>query len=138
MRTITITGLVAVAFLTFGTGCDSKVGECNALIKVINDAQAKIKFGGGADPAALDKAATDIDAAASAVGAAEVSLPELSKFRDDYKQLLTDTAKAMRDTATAAKSQDLAKLTSVTKDLSKAGANASKLTGEINTFCGGK
>jgi hypothetical protein len=94
MKQLILASLAGAAAL-LSTGCENKVGQCNALIKVLNDAQGKIKPA-KADPGAFETLAGDLEAAAGEVGKAQVKLPELQKFRDDYKQLLLDTAKGMR------------------------------------------
>ncbi|MSP23871.1 MAG: hypothetical protein EXR75_01655 [Myxococcales bacterium] len=130
--------LAGAALLALATGCDGKVGQCNALIKVINAAQAKVKVRTATDASTMTQAADDVEVAAKDVAGAEVALPELKKFRDDYSQLLVAMGKTMRDAGAATTSADLGKLTASAKDLSKAAAAASKLTADINSFCQGK
>ena len=136
MKKLILASLVGAAAL-LSTGCENKVGQCNALIKVLNDAQGKIKPA-KADPAAFEALAGDLETAAGEVGKAEVKLPELQKFRNDYKQLLLDTAKGMRDASAGAKAGDIAKLGAAAKSMSEMSTRVGKLTQDINQFCGGK
>lgn len=136
MKKLILASLVGAAAL-LSTGCENKVGQCNALIKVLNDAQGKIKPA-KADPGAFEALAGDLEAAAGEVGKAEVKLPELQKFRDDYKQLLLDTAKGMRDASAGAKAGDIGKLGAAAKSMSEMSSRVGKLTQDINQFCGGK
>ncbi|MBM3526030.1 MAG: hypothetical protein FJX57_24030 [Alphaproteobacteria bacterium] len=136
MKELILTGFVGAAAL-LSTGCENKVGQCNALIKVLNDAQGKIKPG-KADPAAFETLAGDLEVAAGEVAKAEVKLPELKKFRDDYKQLLLDTAKGMRDASAGAKAGDIAKLGAAARSMSDMGTRVGKVTKDITEFCNGK
>lgn len=136
MNKLILAGLVLAATVST-TGCENKVGQCNALIQVINEAQTKIKPV-GADPGAFEQLATDLEGAGAAVGKAEVKLPELQKFRDDYKQLLLDTAKGMRDASAGAKAGNIAQLGAAAKSMGDLSTRVGKLTQDINQFCGGK
>jgi hypothetical protein len=128
--------VISVALL-FGAGCNSKVGECNKLIGVMNTEGGKLKVS-GADPAALKKMADDLDASSKTIGAVELSIPELVKYRDDAKKVFTDVAAGARSSAQAVESKDLAKVGSSMKVLSESAQANSKLVSDINAFCQAK
>ena len=123
--------------LLFGTGCGSKVAECNKLIEVLNQEGTKLASK-GADAASFKKLADDVDAASKTIGAVEVKTPELVKFRDDMQKFYADFASAAKNAGAAMESGDLTKVMGVTKELSELANKNSKLVSEINGFCQGK
>lgn len=129
--------LAGAASLTLGCGA-KRISECNKLITVVNEEGQKLGASPSSDAAGLKKMADDLDASAGKVAAAEVTLPELVKFRDDYAQVMKDVAKGLRDSAAGAEGADLGKATAALKIVTDAGTRSSKLVGEINGFCQGK
>jgi hypothetical protein len=143
MRTRFIAAPLAIAAVfalaLSASGCNKKVEECNKLIQVMNSEGAKLSPKGSAtDPSTMTKMADDLDTAAKAIGAVEVSLPELQKFREDSKKLYTDVAAAARESGKALEGKDLATATASLKKLTDSAQANKKLTDDINKFCQGQ
>jgi hypothetical protein len=143
MRTRLIAAPLAVAaafaLVLTGAGCNKKVDECNKLIQVMNTEGAKLSPKGSAtDPSTMTKMADDLDNAAKAIGAVELSIPELVKFRDDSKKLFTDVGTAARASGKALEGKDLAAATTALKQLTDAAQSNTKLVNDINKFCSGQ
>jgi hypothetical protein len=117
--------------------CDNKIAQCNALIAAMNRADDNLSQP-GSDPTALEDVATKLDGAAREVGDVEVKAPELQKFRDDYRDLLRETAEGLRGAAVGAKSGDQAKFQEASKAMLAIGARSGRLVEDINAFCRAK
>lgn len=143
MRTPWFAAPVAIA-LSFAlalatSGCNKKVDECNKLISVMNTEGAKLNTKGSpTDPAVMKKMGDDLEAAAKAIGAVEVTLPELVKFRDDSKKLFNDLASAARNSGKVLEGKDLAAATVALKQLTDSMQQNGKLVADINKFCSGQ
>lgn len=127
----------AIAALSV-TACDGRVQQCNRLIKVINDEQEPLKKAPGSnDPAALKTIADTLDTVAKKVAEVDLEDERLVKFRDDYKTMAEDLAKASRDTAGAFESNDPKKAAEATKHMASFGPRETELVGAINKYCQG-
>jgi hypothetical protein len=140
----TKTWTAAAALLFVGTtaatgllGCDSKISQCNRLIKVINDEQGPLKNATGSDPAALKKLAETLDGVSKKVGTVELADEKLVGFRDEYKKMAEDLAKVSRDTAGALESNDPGKAAEAAKQMSSFGPRETELVNNINKYCSG-
>ncbi len=121
------------------SGCNKKVDECNKLIQVMNSEGAKLNTKGSpTDPAVMKKMADDLEAAAKAISAVEVTLPELIKFRDDSTKLFNELAGAARNSAKVLEGKDLAAATVALKQLTDSMQQNGKLVADINKFCSGQ
>jgi hypothetical protein len=143
MRTRLIAAPIAVAAVfalaLTASGCNKKVEECNALIKVMNAEGAKLSPKGSAtDPSTMTKMADDLDKAANEIGAVNLTIPELVKFRDDSKKLFTDVGAAARASGKALEGKDLAAATTALKQLTDAAQANTKLVNDINKYCSGQ
>lgn len=79
--------------------CGPKKKECDALAPAMKEARNAFDETKGDD---LKKDADIYEAAAKKLGAVEVTLPELKDYRDKYKAILDDFAKASRLASEAA------------------------------------
>jgi hypothetical protein len=127
-------GISAVGTLV---GCDNKIGQCNALIEVINKEQGPLKSASGSDPAALKKLADTLDNVATKVEGVELKDEKLVGFRDDYAEMAKELGKASRDTATALESNDPQKAAEAAKAMKGFGPRESDLVDNINNYCRG-
>lgn len=128
--------LIALSLL-LGVGCNSKVGECNKLIGVMNTEGAKVNAK-GTDAAGLKKMADDLEASAKVIGEVELTTPELIKYRAGAQKVYTDVAAGARASAQAMETKDLGKVAGAMKTLSESAQANTKLVSEVNSFCQGK
>lgn len=128
---------VAVIGLATATaaGCNDRISQCNVLIGVINEEQAKHKDLNGEAPEDLRKLADALDNSSKRIGDAQVKDDKLKAFREEYKTLCDDLAKAARETAAAG--EDPKKREEAAKVMQSIGPREDKLVSDINAFCGG-
>lgn len=128
---------IAVGLAAWGlAGCKAgRISQCNALITVINEEQGKHKDLKGESPDELKKLADALDATAKKIGEVELNDPKLQEFREDYKKMAGDLAKAARDAAAAGEDRD--KLEKAIKTMQSIGPREDKLVNDINAFCQG-
>lgn len=117
-------------------GCKAgRISQCNALITVINEEQGKHKDLKGENPDELKKLADALDGTSKKIGEVDLTDEKLRAFRDDYKKMAEDLAKAARDAATAG--EDREKLEAAIKTMQSIGPREDKLVNDINAFCQG-
>lgn len=115
-------------------GCKSgRIAQCNTLIAVINEEQGKHKDLKAERPDELKKLADALDATAKKIGEVELSDEKLMAFREDYKKMAGDLAKAAREAAAASEDRD--KLEKAIKRMQGIGPREDKLVQDINAFC---
>lgn len=141
-KTVTLSATMAIALLF--TGCsESKVAQCNKIIKVANQAVSlSQEFSKNPQREKGSRTLTDvagkIDTFASDMKALEIQDEKLQGFQGRFLKLYQDTSKGLRDTATAIDKKNFkaanASLTSLRKSSSDEGA----IVSEINTYCSGK
>jgi len=118
------------------SGCKGgRIAQCNTLIQVINEEQAKQKETRGSDPEELNSLADSLEQTATRIAAVELSDEQLIAFRDEYKKMAEDMAKAARDARDA--SSDPVKLEAASKAMQEIGPRETKLVSSINEYCGG-
>lgn len=132
-----VLGTSLVSTLLLAAGCDGKVEQCNRLVAAMNHTSDELTQP-GEDPAALEAVATKLDANARELGAVEVKLPELVKFRDDYLELLTQIAAGLRDAAEGSRSADRVRAESASRSMLGIGVKSGRLVEDINAFCGAR
>ncbi len=134
MRWIRTAALVAAGVLA---GCENRVDECNKLIRVINTEGANVK---PATDENLKEVADALDALAKKMEAVQVSIPELKKYRDQYRDSVADMGKKAHAAADAKAeaNADPQKITDAKTAYNAAVEQNNKLTADINGFCGGK
>jgi aminopeptidase N len=121
--------------LAVAPGCNDRIGQCNALITVINDEQAKHKDLNGDSPAEMKKLGEALETTAKRIGDVEVKDEKLKAFRDDYKAMCEDLAKAAREASDAG--EDSKKREDAVKVMQTIGPREDKLVNEINGYCQG-
>jgi methyl-accepting chemotaxis protein len=135
-------GLLALAIPCL-TSCaeQTKIKECNALVGVINAGVEKIQKGTTLSPDAgtavteLRTLADEMDAIAKAAEAVELSIPELKKFSQDYKDMAIEVAASARELAQAVDNVDMEKMTKAQTRMDRAVKREDPLVEEINKFC---
>lgn len=111
--------------------------QCNRLIRVINAENKKLELG-GEDVEDMAQLSKDAEAAAVAVGAVDVSLPELVQYRGRAKKLLLDFSAAARETGEAMQSEDAERMSAMLSTILQMTRENGALNAEINLFCHGQ
>ncbi|AUX45973.1 uncharacterized protein SOCE26_074750 [Sorangium cellulosum] len=118
----------------------NKIAECNTLIQVINEGVRSLDRGqeagasrGGSSE--LRGMADSIDEAASRAAQLELTRPELQRFAGEYQALAKEIARAARDLATAADTNDAEKLGAAQVAIERAMKREPALAGRIKRFC---
>jgi len=119
-------------------GCDSRIGQCNRLIEVINGEQQHIKDAAkNTDAAGMKKLADTLDGVAGKVNSVELKDDKLVGFRNDYKGMVEDLSKVARDSAAAIESQDPNKAQEAKKKMNSFSTRENDLVNSINKYCSG-
>lgn len=136
MRTLAI---LLLPLALAGSGCTSKVSQCNRLIEVINqhtatlataiEALAKIET----EPQVADEFAHVVEEAQTAVGALELEDPKVAEFAGEYQDLLKE-AKNL-GIALKASTGDAAKREEVIASADKVVSMEDAIVQSVNTYC---
>ena len=137
---VLVTLTAALSFLTVSCS-ESKVSQCNKIIKVANKAvtEAKSITNGGqaSDPKAMLKAADAMEKASKEMEGIRVRDEKLQDYQGRFVIMYRDTSKSTRDFVTAyGKDRSAAEAALVT--LQKATAPEKQLVDDINNYCTGK
>jgi lipopolysaccharide export system protein LptC len=139
MRRTPILLLALLATPALGCG-QKKITECNAVVQVINAGVVSLEKApkNEADPSGVSdlKAMADaMDKVAADAAAVQLTLPKLTRLRDDYHKMAKDIAKAERDLASAAQDRDAARRKDAEATLDAAVKQEDPLVDQINQFC---
>ncbi|MBD2298649.1 hypothetical protein H6G80_10045 [Nostoc sp. FACHB-87] len=141
-RTILLSTTAAIA-VTF-TGCgESKVAQCNKIIKVANQAVTlSQEFSKNSQRDTGSKTFTEIadklGNLANEMKALEIKDEKLKGFQGRFIKLYQDTSKGFRDTAAAFDKKNLKAANTSLASLKKSGSDESAIVTEINSYCSGK
>ncbi|BAY14627.1 hypothetical protein NIES2109_38400 [Nostoc sp. HK-01] len=141
-RTIILSTTAAIAVIFAGCG-ESKVAQCNKIIKVANQAVTLSQELSKNPPKekgskALTEVAGKIDTLANEMKALEIKDEKLQGFQGRFLKLYQDTSKGFRDTATAFDKKNLKAANASLASLKKSSSDESAIVSEINTYCSGK
>ena len=137
-RSIAAITLASLSFL--GVSCtDTKVSQCNKLIKVANEAVSSVQsVTQNASPdnvEAMSKIAGAADKAKTDMEGLQLSDEKLKGFQTRFVSMYTDTSKATRDLVTAAGAKDAAAAQKAFDALKTATDKEAPLVSEVNTYC---
>jgi hypothetical protein len=137
-----ISGTAAIALLFAGCG-ETKVAQCNKIIKVANQAVTLGQdFGKNPNPQkgskALTEVAAKIDTITTEMKGLEIKDEKLQGFQGRFLSLYASTSKGLKDTATAIDKKNLKGANTALATLKNNGSEETKLVSEINTYCTGK
>lgn len=141
-QTVMLSTTAAIALLVTGCG-ESKVTQCNKIVKIANQA-ATIgqEFGKNPKPQQGSKSLTEvagqIDQVASDMKAVEVKDEKLQGFQGRFITLYQDTSKALRNAAGAWDKKNFKAATGFLVDLKKSTSKETAIVQEINSYCSGK
>lgn len=118
---------------------ESKVSQCNKIIKVANQAadEAKAITNGGkeSDPKAMLKAADALEKASQDMKSIKVNDEKLRDYQGRFFIMYRDTSKSTRDFITAFQKKDRSAAEAAVVKLQKATALETPLVQEINKYC---
>ncbi|MGH1397440.1 MAG: hypothetical protein ACRAVC_25890 [Trichormus sp.] len=141
-RTATLSLVGAIALLFAGCS-ESKVAQCNKIIKVANQA-ATLSQQFGKDPKsgkgfqALTELATKIGEISTQMKVVEVKDEKLKGFQERFLTLYQDISKGLNDTAVAIDKKNIRDTNLFLVNLRKSSAEESTIVREINSYCSGK
>ena len=138
-----IVASLALSAVLFTSACAErkKIGDCNALIGVMNGAVDRIQHGArpagdaGAGGKELRELATSMDQVAEQTGKLVLSVPELQQHAKDYQAMLRDIASASRELATALEKVDDEQMKGAQTKLESAVQREEPLVETVNKFC---
>jgi hypothetical protein len=141
-RTAILSATAAIALLFAGCG-ESKVAQCNKVIKVANQATV---LGQGFDKNSqsakgtkgLTELATKIDQIATEMKAVEIKDEKLQGFQGQFLKLYQDISKNLNQTATAIDKKNLPAANKFLASLKKSSSEETTIVKEINGYCAGK
>ena len=132
---------VLVALGLFAAGCDSKVGQCNSLNKVINKGSEQLKKSTSAanktDPKAYKEIADQIKTLAGEVGKVSLKDEKLKEFSKSYQDLLKSFAQVFVDLSAAMEGKDAAKAMEIQKRMAEVVSSENEIIADINGYCSG-
>lgn len=132
---------MAIAFLTASCS-ESKISQCNKIIKIANEAvsQAKTVTNGGqaSDPKAMLQAAEAMEKASKQMTDIPVNDPKLKDYQTGFVKMYGDTSKATRDFVKAFEKKDRPAAERALNSLQQATLPEKQLVTDINTYCSGK
>jgi hypothetical protein len=118
---------------------ESKVSQCNKIIKVANQAvtQAKSITNGGqaSDSKAMLKAADAMEKASKDMEAIKVNDQKLQDYQTRFVTMYRDTSKATRDFVAAFQKKDRSAAEAALTNLQKATTPEKQLVEGINVYC---
>ncbi|WP_392531072.1 hypothetical protein [Nostoc sp. C117] len=132
----------AIALLFAGCG-ESKVAQCNKIIKVANEAATLgQEFGKNPNPAKGSKALTElaakIDPLAKEMKALEIKDEKLQGFQGRFLTLYENISKELNNAAGAIDKKNLPAAKNFLASLQKSSAEESSIVKDINSYCSGK
>jgi hypothetical protein len=132
----------AFSLTVLTTGCESKVAQCNQLIKVANDATTELKATGQDKTvdqvAQMTKFATTLDKYAKDVSAVELKDEKLLGFKQRLADVYKNSGNASRDLVAAAGKKDAAGLKSNLAKLMEGSTQETAIVTELNRYCSAK
>jgi len=131
----------AVSLLTVSCG-ESKISQCNKIIKVANEAvsQAKTVTNGGqaSDPKAMLQAADAMEKASKEMETINVKDAKLKDYQTGFIKMYRDTSKATRDFVGALEKKSHPAAEKALTNLQQATGPEKQLVADINTYCSSK
>lgn len=132
---------MAISLLTASCS-ESKISQCNKIIKIANEAvsQAKTVTNGGqaSDPKAMLQAAEAMEKASKQMTDIPVNDPKLKDYQTGFVKMYGDTSKATRDFVKAFEKKDRPAAERALNSLQQATLPEKQLVTDINTYCSGK
>ncbi|BAT52394.1 hypothetical protein NOS3756_13340 [Nostoc sp. NIES-3756] len=140
--TATLSTVAAIALLLTGCG-ESKISQCNKVIKVANQAASLGQQYGKDSKTAkgsqgLTELATKIDQVGTEMKGLEIKDEKLQGFQGRFLKLYQDISKGLNDAATAINKKDIKSANRFFVNLQKSSVEEGLIVKEINGYCSGK
>jgi hypothetical protein len=140
--TATLSTVTAIALLLTGCG-ESKISQCNKVIKVANQAASLGQQYGKDSKTAkgsqgLTELATKIDQVGTEMKGLEIKDEKLQGFQGRFLKLYQDISKGLNDAATAINKKDIKSANRFFANLQKSSVEEGLIVKEINGYCSGK
>ncbi|OUC15818.1 MAG: hypothetical protein B0A82_04985 [Alkalinema sp. CACIAM 70d] len=132
---------IAATLGFLAVGCDSKVSQCNKLVKVTNEATTELKAAsqGGGDQVGKMKQMTGIlDKNIQAFQAVEVKDEKLKGFQQRFVDLYTKTRDASKTLVDAAGRKDIKAMQASLQSMQSSSKEETSLISEVNGYCQAK
>jgi len=137
---VLLTLSAAISLLTISCS-ESKVSQCNKIIKVANEAVSKAKSVTKDDQAndakAMIKAADAMEKASQEMKAIDVKDAKLKDYQAGFISMYRDTSKATRDYVVAFEKKNRPAAEAALTNLQQATTPEKQLVGDINKYCSG-
>lgn len=131
----------AISFLAVSCS-ESKVAQCNKIIKVTNEVVSQTKSVTNGNQAidlkATLKAADAMEKASQEMQAIKVSDKKLQDYQSRFTNMYRDTSKATRDFVAAFEKKDRSSAETALLKLQRATTPEKQLVDDINKYCTGK
>lgn len=141
-RYAVILPLIATISLLFVSCGESKVSQCQKIVKVanqaVNDAKAITNGGQTNNPDAMLKAADTMDKAAQEMQAIKLSDDKLKEYQAGFIKMYRDLGSATRSFVTALKNKDRPAVDATLKNLNQAIVPEPNLVNGLNNYCDAK
>lgn len=142
MRYFVLLPLTAALSLITVSCSESKVAQCNKLIKVTNEVVSQTKAVTNGNQAinlkATLKAADAMEKASQEMQAIQVSDKQLQDYQSRFTNMYRDTSQATRDFVAAFEKKDRVAAETALQKLQKATTPEKRLVDDINKYCTGK
>ncbi|MBI4701138.1 MAG: hypothetical protein HY744_08270 [Deltaproteobacteria bacterium] len=130
---------IAVAACLALSGCQGKrLGQCNALVGVMNEHAARQGIPTERDPAKWRVLARELDLAVQEVERVELTIEELKGFRAQYRRVMEEFAQVARDAATGFETGDQGKVQVANQAVQKLPQRHTEVVEALNRFCQGR
>lgn len=140
-RTCTLMLMVSAVSL-LAVGCESKVNQCNKLIKVANQASTELKSmnkGNNTNAVGqLKAAANSLDQYAKEMKAVELKDEKLKDFQDRFVKMYEQSRDSSRAIVAAVDKKDSKAANENLSKLQTAASQENTLVNDVNQYCQGK
>lgn len=130
----------AISLLTVSCG-ESKISQCNKIIKIANEAVTKAKSltngSQASNTKAMIQAANAMEKASKEMAAIKVKDEKLKDYQSGFIKMYGDTSKATRDFVAAFERKDRPGAETALTNLQQATTPEKQLVADINTYCSG-
>jgi hypothetical protein len=135
---VAIAGCLSVATV----GCETKVSQCNKLIKIANAASTEMQQTSQSQEkdkvALLKKMGTSLDGYSKEVGGLELKDEKLQGFQKRFVTLYQSVGDASRGIVAAAAKKDIKAAQQSLAAMSGGASQETALISEVNQYCSGK
>jgi len=141
-RSGVILPMIAVLSIFMVSCAESKISQCQKIIKITNQAVSEAKSvtnaGQNKNPDAILKTADTMDKAAQDMEAIKVTDSKLETYQAGFIKMYRDTSQATRDLVSALKKKNRTTVEASLKNLQQATVPEQQLVTGLNSYCQAK